>query len=52
MEKIMNTHVVKITLLILFGALLIGLASCKSSCNAGYCDAYGSNDVVVETDRV
>ena len=52
MEKIMNTRLVKLTLIGLFCGLLIALASCKSSCSAGYCDAYGSNDVVVEIDRV
>lgn len=36
---------------LLFGLIMV-MTSCKSSCNAGYCDAYGSNDVVVEIDRV
>jgi hypothetical protein len=34
------------------GLFIYTMCSCKSSCSAGYCDAYGSNDVVVETDRV
>lgn len=38
-------------IVVVLGVVLIGLLS---SCKTGYvqCDAYGTNDVTVETDRV
>lgn len=49
--KDLDLRLVVYVCVLLFGLVMM-MTSCKSSCNAGYCDAYGSNDVVVEIDRV
>ena len=54
MKKIKVKDFLKIytAIVVVLGIVLIGLLSSCSSCKAGYCDAYGANDVTVETDRV